>query len=83
MHVLGLIPRISMAVLFVIFSHVSYIDDDYSTIYGRNDMIYMQNGAFTTWLHCKVYCKLIGGFLRLLQYIEGHDVRKKLQLRRA
>jgi len=64
-----------LATLFLVL-HMSAIDDDCSTICTRNDMIHMQNGMLTIWLYFKVYCQCIGGFLRLLQHFEGHDVEK-------
>ena len=75
---LSLRPRVQFLPMTTFFSlHfcnmffcVSDIDNAYSAICTRIDMVLEQNEMFIIWLTHKVYCKL----LRVLQHFEGHDV---------
>jgi len=55
---------------------MSAIDDAYSSISARIDMIQVQNEMLTIWLLHKVYCRLSSGFVCPLQLGEDNDVGK-------
>jgi len=55
---------------------MSAIDDAYSPISARIDTIQVQNETLTILLLYKVYCRLLSGFICLLQPVEDDDVHK-------